>query len=68
VARTKGAVGKKKNDIKLVVGIGVPPMMPKDMEKGKAKAAKPKGKTTTQGAKAMNKMPNSMRSGMKPKM
>lgn len=68
MARTKGATGKKKNDIKLVVGIGVPPTMPKDMEKGKAKAAKAKGKTTTQGAKPMSKMPNTMRSGMKPKM
>ncbi len=68
MARTKGATGKKKDGIKLVVGIGVPPVMPKEMEKGKTKAAKPKGKTTTQGAKPMSKMPNSMRSNKMPKM
>jgi hypothetical protein len=65
MARTEGATGKKKQGIKLIVGIGVPSMPEKT---GKIKTAKAKGKTTTQGAKPMSKMPNSMRAGMKPKI
>jgi len=66
VARTKGATGKKKNGISLMVGIGVPPIDKKDLESS-VKPPKSRTKSTTQGAKPYNRVPNTMRKTRIPK-
>jgi hypothetical protein len=67
VGRTQGANGKKKNGIKLAMGIGLPPMDGKEVE-NKQKMPKPGGRTSTQGAKPSNRVPNSMRKTRIPKL